>query len=304
MRKNGFQQPLDAAQVAAWLLIPIYAAGYYFILLPFFFSPFSLILTITFSSLLLFGIYFKIRCTIINPGDLQLRQKPSHLPSFFHEIKNSQFCSICNTRVCKTAKHCRLCQKCVPNFDHHCRYTNNCISKSSNYPHFFVLLTVMTVASLLILIFFFLFLSIISSILLLQLFLFHVKLFRLGLTTYEYIVKQRKLEKISVETNCCSNFKKMVFTPSCVKKRRTSQKKPVIVKGLDLKDIKRNVSALPGLDDVSHHEDIDPPDAFTPGRPSKSSLDSYSLDDHFATPSAVKSTLDGLDSTLPGYLSN
>lgn len=39
----------------------------------------------------------------------------------------------------KRSKHCRVCNKCIGNFDHHCKWLNNCIG-SANYKIFFALI--------------------------------------------------------------------------------------------------------------------------------------------------------------------
>jgi hypothetical protein len=42
--------------------------------------------------------------------------------------------------VLKTSKHCSQCDKCIESFDHHCKFLNNCIGKR-NYRLFIVLIT-------------------------------------------------------------------------------------------------------------------------------------------------------------------
>eukprot|EP01135_Chromosphaera_perkinsii_P008985 Nk52_evm3s1569 gene=Nk52_evmTU3s1569 len=53
-----------------------------------------------------------------------------------HVIEN-QYCHICKSDVEEGSKHCRACDKCVKDFDHHCRWLNNCIG-SRNYRLFFM----------------------------------------------------------------------------------------------------------------------------------------------------------------------
>jgi palmitoyltransferase len=46
---------------------------------------------------------------------------------------------VCETHVTNTAKHCGACNRCTEGFDHHCRWLNNCIGKA-NYKTFFNLI--------------------------------------------------------------------------------------------------------------------------------------------------------------------
>ncbi|KAI6233029.1 Palmitoyltransferase [Aphelenchoides fujianensis] len=144
------------------------------------------------------------------------------------------FCNVCQVRVPKGTKHCRTCNKCVPHFDHHCRWLQNCIGKR-NYKSFIVLVISLVVLSLSSFVFFiwaiglfvtqttrerpippsfyeqFLLLDVwnwfvIAVIVVLlhgilcastvHLLSFHVMLGEInGLTTFAYIVKQKRLQK-------------------------------------------------------------------------------------------------------------
>eukprot|EP00899_Mesostigma_viride_P021362 jgi/Mesvir1/29227/Mv18822-RA.1 len=146
------------------------------------------------------------------------------------------FCSLCNVPVHKCSKHCRVCDKCVGSFDHHCRWLNNCIGKN-NYRVFLYLVSLTLaqvtlqlcvgiylvvrsysdekriradlrhaygtnvshpglVAALCI----YIFIVLAASLMLVELFVFHVVLLFKGLTTYDYIVleRERKLEAAKV----------------------------------------------------------------------------------------------------------
>eukprot|EP00242_Pyramimonas_sp_CCMP2087_P004546 CAMPEP_0198206060 /NCGR_PEP_ID=MMETSP1445-20131203/9583_1 /TAXON_ID=36898 /ORGANISM="Pyramimonas sp., Strain CCMP2087" /LENGTH=471 /DNA_ID=CAMNT_0043878595 /DNA_START=717 /DNA_END=2132 /DNA_ORIENTATION=- len=50
------------------------------------------------------------------------------------------FCVICRVSVDPRSKHCKACDKCIMGFDHHCKWLNNCVG-SRNYKVFFLLLT-------------------------------------------------------------------------------------------------------------------------------------------------------------------
>ncbi|XP_075262746.1 uncharacterized protein LOC142354358 isoform X3 [Convolutriloba macropyga] len=144
-------------------------------------------------------------------------------------IKNN-FCYICDAFVSKSAKHCGQCNKCVEGFDHHCLWLNNCVGRR-NYRYFIytlvvgILLLVGVVLSSASLIFvaaldgskvkgwidfvvfgghvsstvFFVYNAIIlliGTIILgfaLHLLTFHIYLNSKSMTTYDYIVRQRRL---------------------------------------------------------------------------------------------------------------
>jgi palmitoyltransferase len=48
-------------------------------------------------------------------------------------------CPICDGFVTSRAKHCGMCNRCVSNFDHHCMWLNNCVGEK-NYKLFFTLI--------------------------------------------------------------------------------------------------------------------------------------------------------------------
>ncbi|KAK1274487.1 putative S-acyltransferase [Acorus gramineus] len=109
------------------------------------------------------------------------------------------FCSLCNTEVDMHSKHCRACDKCVYGFDHHCRWMNNCVARK-NYITFFTLMIVslvwvcltLAVSSLQAISTAF---SLMASVPLAELFLFHMLLIRKGMTTYEYVLAMRAAEE-------------------------------------------------------------------------------------------------------------
>jgi hypothetical protein len=49
---------------------------------------------------------------------------------------HSHYCDFCQDEVPMNAKHCRRCNRCLCGFDHHCRFINNCVTQS-NYTAFF-----------------------------------------------------------------------------------------------------------------------------------------------------------------------
>jgi len=54
-------------------------------------------------------------------------------------IGPNNFCQICQVTVSRKTRHCKPCNKCVAGFDHHCVYLNTCIG-SKNYSEFILLI--------------------------------------------------------------------------------------------------------------------------------------------------------------------
>ncbi|CAD8076929.1 unnamed protein product [Paramecium primaurelia] len=160
------------------------------------------------------------------------------------KYKLESYCDICEAYVKENTKHCKHCNRCCQDFDHHCKWVNNCIGKI-NYNIFMIMVTstmfqfiytlivyiriiilyntqneklqidneiqkfhfykendldIKYTLSLIMLID-----SIIFSILLLQLFIFHIYLIIKGITTYEFIVNPN-IKKINPQfNNPCPN---------------------------------------------------------------------------------------------------
>eukprot|EP01028_Stygiella_incarcerata_P009569 TRINITY_DN45845_c0_g1_i1.p1 TRINITY_DN45845_c0_g1~~TRINITY_DN45845_c0_g1_i1.p1 ORF type:complete len:443 (+),score=94.36 TRINITY_DN45845_c0_g1_i1:140-1330(+) len=144
---------------------------------------------------------------------------------------NKRYCVLCKTYVDKEAKHCRVCRKCVSGFDHHCRWLNNCVAKGTNYNVFFVFLVVTLLyvlihwsLSLYLFVEFFtnggeqrdridavydgwepiifevvwgvsVLLGVACMYMLVDLIIFHIKLLRRGITTYQFILEARQRVK-------------------------------------------------------------------------------------------------------------
>mmetsp|Transcript_402 Transcript_402/g.922 ORF Transcript_402/g.922 Transcript_402/m.922 type:complete len:314 (-) Transcript_402:270-1211(-) len=136
-------------------------------------------------------------------------------------------CWICDVQVGVKSMHCKFCNKCVDHFDHHCMWLNTCVGKA-NYRYFFrtlvcvkLMLLVQTVVQIglildiflgkgsskenaknwftvethlpvVIIMGIFIFLDIASLSLIGQLLVFHLKLQKEGLSTYEYIVRDNQ----------------------------------------------------------------------------------------------------------------
>jgi hypothetical protein len=137
-----------------------------------------------------------------------------------------KFCKYCQTIVNGTSKHCSRCNKCIDGFDHHCDYLNTCIG-IKNYRGF-IFLCIVVILSLsyqfsvgvyiLVLSFqneeyisnklndiyghssiiayrVFSFIALIYQIIIaspqIVLLIFHIRLFIMGKTTYQWILEQR-----------------------------------------------------------------------------------------------------------------
>ena len=142
-------------------------------------------------------------------------------------------CTICKTCVQPRSKHCGYCNRCVSEFDHHCKWLNNCIG-GRNYALFSWLVTALDASEIAFIVFCGVFygqstsnefdmrcrefsgwesremvlaltgvalvlgvlvMLAVTNLLLLNLWLRNVK----GMTTYEYIVAQRKAAARYVE---------------------------------------------------------------------------------------------------------
>ena len=121
------------------------------------------------------------------------------------------YCDICRSYVQLTSRHCRACGRCVEKFDHHCMWINNCVG-GKNYKIFIVMIT-LTFISMTIYIISALLLwaenqyqkfipemavvwatSILVGIFIILIFnliLLHIYLNYLGITTYEFIVRNK-----------------------------------------------------------------------------------------------------------------
>mmetsp|Transcript_26841 Transcript_26841/g.40626 ORF Transcript_26841/g.40626 Transcript_26841/m.40626 type:complete len:355 (+) Transcript_26841:93-1157(+) len=149
--------------------------------------------------------------------------------------ERTKYCWVCEQDVAEHSMHCKYCNKCVAHFDHHCQWLNTCVG-SRNYPFFrktlwsiaAVLivhssvglgiaidilvggtskqraeqwfsadLPELVVATLLV----FSLLDFLAMVLIVQLLLFHLKLSRLNLTTYQFILRDNaeKRERLKVE---------------------------------------------------------------------------------------------------------
>lgn len=136
---------------------------------------------------------------------------------FQPDLSKVLYCEYCDSYCSVSSKHCRECNRCVDGFDHHCMWFNNCVG-NKNYRSFLVSITA-TLAFCII----FVIESILSSfsvdfndkkqvaqivlgwvvgltllifgILVGNLVILHIYLQCNGMTTYSFIMKQRREEE-------------------------------------------------------------------------------------------------------------
>ncbi|KAL1233976.1 Palmitoyltransferase ZDHHC11 [Trichinella spiralis] len=178
-----------------------------------------------------------------------------------HVIDEHYFCNVCEMFIHPSSKHCRQCNKCVYNFDHHCKWLNNCIG-GKNYKCFiafictvsFLTICIFALATVIIILFFtvpkflnltagrfilcgkaisestwltltasIVLISFTIAVLSLHLLFFHIKLMNQGLTTYSYVVAQRRNEEASDHDNhitpmveCCFPMKRRWNMGNCL----------------------------------------------------------------------------------------
>lgn len=117
--------PLHSLQTSSWVLVAYSMAVCFIVILPLLpdFLKFGFAVGFGVISLSLF--LSSLLTTALDPTDTMVT-KPID-PNDNAEYR--AFCSICNCRVNLTAKHCGQCNRCVENFDHHCKWLNNCIGR-------------------------------------------------------------------------------------------------------------------------------------------------------------------------------
>lgn len=146
-------------------------------------------------------------------------------------MEDDRYCEHCDATVGKRSKHCWVCNKCISDFDHHCIWLNNCVG-GKTYRIFFVYITTTFLSSLsfgivgisiiaeflhqstrirnrvpqiygnpfdpllyIVLVAFLTLLSFAPTFLVGQLLAFHIKLKRLNMSTYDYILELRAKEE-------------------------------------------------------------------------------------------------------------
>lgn len=156
-RRNGFECPLDANQIGAWVTIFILLVFYGTLHAPFLSTGWLIGLTIAVGVLAILTISLKINLSmssneedgLLDEGVKRLgiqelmRAQAGRFPPQSSSSASSEGnkdpvpCYYCRVFVSHDAKHCSVCDKCVPGFDHHCRWLNTCVGER-NYRRFFL----------------------------------------------------------------------------------------------------------------------------------------------------------------------
>lgn len=221
-RVNGLQRPFVTAQVSTWVLLPLLILQFCIFASPLLLTYVAIPVTIVFIGLGAFAAYSGYQTMKIDPSDPRLLGDDHQ-----DEIDNSEptkHCWLCDLQVNEKSMHCKFCNKCVDHFDHHCMWMNTCVGKK-NYKYFYrtmvniigFLLIHFLVQFVLVLdlfvgfgdaqdkaekfigktpmaVFMLIFLSVdlVTLSLMFQLWYFHLRLQRLNLTTYQYIIQDSR----------------------------------------------------------------------------------------------------------------
>jgi len=234
---NGVSRGLNLHQVSCYVVLATSIFFFSYVIVPNFITSVQVTLSFLYYLSTCAMIFFGFWATVIDPTDeaviderrCKREGKPFDGSAYMFQ------CDYCQTSVHEDSKHCRTCDRCVNDFDHHCNWINNCVSKK-NYRHFFSAIvslalstTFFMLAGLLFTIDYFtenigliedlqdmkvtnkhewkpIIMSVLTGVsfvfwvLVVKLIFFHIYLMRNELTTYEYIIEKKQLEK-SKESN-------------------------------------------------------------------------------------------------------
>ncbi|KAL5240958.1 hypothetical protein ACI65C_008368 [Semiaphis heraclei] len=148
-RVHGLQMPWHPQQVAGWLVLAMFGACSFGVLLPGLGPDVYPVALFVLGSLFFLHVVSHVAALLIDPADPQLRalrdneeSKRKSVPELdktkhAHVIENGK-CHLCNIYTSShRTKHCGSCNKCVEKFDHHCKWLNHCIG-ARNYVAFIV----------------------------------------------------------------------------------------------------------------------------------------------------------------------
>lgn len=210
VRRHGFSLPLHTYQVISWIFTFLTISAMSIILAV---SPEHYKFTIVYYILQTVTILLAFKTTITDPSDrLSIgKEVDQGMPTV-------GYCSLCQTNVFPMSKHCGSCNRCVQKFDHHCKMLNNCIGEL-NYKHFFALISAVMILEIFVGIYsgifaafffrqekngiagvccFLIFKSLAVCIAIGYLILLHLYFSWKGITTYEYIILQKKKKEAEV----------------------------------------------------------------------------------------------------------
>ena len=227
---HGWSERPNCPQLLSYAICLYFIATYCAMILPITPLQATLPLTLLYIGMTICVCVYCYLCTSTDPTDTAVlaERKAVKLGELFNSHDYTQMCTLCRTHVHDQSKHCGVCNRCVDGFDHHCRWVNNCIGKRNFRMFVGLVIALEGVAALqvaagiyvvqgcywstdiqnnLIAIYspslftmqtyiaglaLFLFISLILLLTNTQLLLFHCYLSLKGLSTYEYILKQRK----------------------------------------------------------------------------------------------------------------
>lgn len=227
-RSNGFETPFDPHQVATWVAFVLLMGSFFGLYTPVYTDGLGITLSCVYGIAACVTFASGTMCMRTDPCDSGVLDKCAGIttPEAVDVASSKNYCYLCEAHVEKRSKHCRRCNKCVDTFDHHCPWLNTCVG-SKNYKAFLLLLvSVFTLTSLqmgtslqasleqlqhegrvrlrdayngslnpiayVVLHGVTVLLCLAAWLLIMQLLTFHVGLIYRGMTTYEFIVAQRK----------------------------------------------------------------------------------------------------------------
>ena len=226
-RINGLEMPWHPLQIVTWFLYPMIIIHYFWFLMPLLWPNIAVIIVVTviFGLATIIAFISAYEVCHIDPIDPLILGKDNN------KGDDRINCYLCKVHVHSSSKHCRFCNKCVYRFDHHCKWLNTCVG-GNNYRYFLgILMSVGTQVSISFLLSIAYLVEIYSypnkynyridnphllgfsedgvkgvlivSIIVLspliallyQLIGFHIVLVSKGLTTYDFIVEQQRLQR-------------------------------------------------------------------------------------------------------------
>ncbi|XP_053084082.1 palmitoyltransferase ZDHHC11 isoform X2 [Pangasianodon hypophthalmus] len=198
-RVNGWSSPLHVLQPVAWLIycfMGIVGFGVYIPLLP---PPWNYISYGVIGTAFVLHLLTHLAAVTMDPADYAVRVKKDYsspVPVFDRKkqphVIHNQHCNLCDVDVGSKVKHCGSCNKCIADFDHHCKWLNNCVGRRNYWLFFVTVLSAVCGVFLLILVISFVFIEhFVNPAVLRTAAAFQVYK---GMTTYEYIMKQRQMQ--------------------------------------------------------------------------------------------------------------
>jgi len=276
-RINGLSPPYTAAQLSTWVFLPTLVLEFLFFASPLLPLAASIACSLIFFFSAAASTYFALKAMKTDPADPRICSRSETGDGHdgacaWDPNEPTKQCWICDVQVGEKSMHCKFCNKCVGHFDHHCMWLNTCVGKA-NYTYFFrtmVSITTMLIVhsgvqlalvldiylgngmsktksedwfradatiAVVVVMCVFLLLDFIALSLILQLLLFHTRLRKEGLTTYQFIVRdnRRKREQTVMENEI--REQRLVAMAKATEEGRTCDKLQLCVGGYSRKYI-------------------------------------------------------------------